>query len=154
MICTAKGIIYDVENLPVGIAIVTPIRDLDNNLSVRCSYCAKFFDISEDKLGNIVSCHYCDEELQVNDFTTDPIIIEDESVGVENNNLNNYDENIENKVEYITVNEDNTENFKEYIGSLGDKVEYITDNKDNSENECSTKKKKKKKGFFSKLFRK
>ena len=78
---SGKILIYDIENLSTGITIVTAICDLDNHLSVRCSYCGKDFDILEDKLGNIVNCLYCKEELQVNDFTANPI----ESIGVENN---------------------------------------------------------------------
>ena len=69
-------LLYDVENLPVGIAIVTALRDLDNNLNVRCSNCGEVFDIGEDKLGNIVKCSHCDEKLRLNDFTANPILIE------------------------------------------------------------------------------
>ena len=71
-------LMYDVVNLPAGTAIVTALRDLDNHNNVRCNYCAKVFNILEENLGNIVKCPYCDEELHVNDFTADPIIIEDE----------------------------------------------------------------------------
>ena len=78
-----KILIYDIENLSIGIAIVTALRNLDNNLNVRCSYCSEVFDIHEDKLGNIVKCPHCDEELQLNDFTADPIIIEDEIPAVQ-----------------------------------------------------------------------
>ena len=76
---------YSIENLNMGIAIVTAHRDLDNNLCVRCKYCAKVFDISEEDLGNIVKCPYCDERLQINDFTTDSITIENKSIGKEKN---------------------------------------------------------------------
>jgi len=105
-------LMYDIENLPVGTAIVTALRDLDNNLSVRCSYCAKIFDIREDKLGNIVKCPHCEEELQLNNFTTNPIIIEDESIGVETNNLVSSVESI--------VNNDSIqkETKKDFFGKL------------------------------------
>ena len=73
-------LIYDVENLPMGIAIVTPLRDLDNIISVRCKYCAKIFDIHEEVLGKIVRCSHCNKELQLNNFTVDPIILKDQSV--------------------------------------------------------------------------
>ena len=58
-------LMYDIVNLLAGTTIVTVLRDSDNNLSVRCRYCDKVFDILEDKLGNIVKCPYCDEKLQI-----------------------------------------------------------------------------------------
>jgi len=36
-------LIYSIENLNMGIAIVTAHYDLNNNLSVRCKYCGKDF---------------------------------------------------------------------------------------------------------------
>ncbi|MCL2115052.1 MAG: DUF4062 domain-containing protein [Methanobrevibacter sp.] len=66
---------YTIENLKLGIAIVTAHRDLDKQISVRCKYCSKVFNIVEDDLGNIVKCSYCNNELKVNDFTHNPIII-------------------------------------------------------------------------------
>ena len=63
-------LIYSIKNLSFGKTIVTPLQDTNNNLKVRCSYCAKTFNIPEKGLGNIIKCHHCDEKLKVNDFTT------------------------------------------------------------------------------------
>jgi WD40 repeat protein len=86
-------LIYDIENLTTGIAIVTALRDLNNHLSVRCKYCGQVFDIPEDKSGKTVKCPHCNEELQINDFTADPIIIEDKSIEVETDKFNIPNEN-------------------------------------------------------------
>jgi WD40 repeat protein len=75
-------LIYDVKNISFRTAIVTALRDLSNNLSVRCKHCGNVSAILEEKLGNIVKCPHCGEELQVNNFTADTIIVEDESIEV------------------------------------------------------------------------
>ncbi|MCL2116096.1 MAG: RyR domain-containing protein, partial [Methanobrevibacter sp.] len=90
---TGQILKYTIENLKLGIAIVTAHRDLDKQLSIGCKYCGKFFKIFEEDLGNIVKCSYCDKELKVNDFTHEPIIVEENNMRIENNDLANFDEN-------------------------------------------------------------
>ncbi len=118
-------LMYDVENLPIGIAIATPFYGLDNHLKIRCNYCAEVFAISEDKLGKIVKCPHCNEELQLNPFTADPIMIEDENTWMDENNSNDLKKRLENPMDNNVAVE---------------KDDFI--------------KSEKKKSFFSKLFRK
>ncbi|MDR2917464.1 MAG: DUF6483 family protein [Tannerella sp.] len=95
-------LIYDIENLPVGIPIVASFRDLDNNLDVRCRYCGKTFNILEDKLGKIVYCSYCNEELQVNDFIVKSIIFDD---GIESQLIDLLDDGKINEAENLLFEE-------------------------------------------------
>ncbi|MCL2115938.1 MAG: DUF4062 domain-containing protein [Methanobrevibacter sp.] len=70
---SGQVLIYSIENLKMGIAITTALRDEDNNLNIRCSYCAKNIDtIKEEDLGTTIKCPYCKKKLKINDFTTDP----------------------------------------------------------------------------------
>ena len=133
-------LIYDIENLPAEISIVTARRDLDNHIIVRCNYCGKMFIILENKLGTIVNCPHCNEELQLNDFIAEPIIIEDEKSEPDNFNIS----------DKTAI----TETAKNH-GDSGSKVENIPDNKGNTEKSMIfLNKEKEKKGFFSRLFRK
>jgi WD40 repeat protein len=68
-------LMYDVENLPLGLPIVIALFDSKNNLLTRCSYCGKVFDSLDIMSDKIVKCCHCNEELQV---------IIDKSNGVKN----------------------------------------------------------------------
>ncbi|MCL2114837.1 MAG: hypothetical protein FWH29_01275, partial [Methanobrevibacter sp.] len=81
---TAEGhsgqvLLYSIENLKQGIAISTALRDEDNNLIIRCSYCAKtIHTIKKEDLGTTIQCPHCKKKLKVNEFTAGSIAIEDE----------------------------------------------------------------------------
>ncbi|WP_169805389.1 hypothetical protein [Methanobrevibacter cuticularis] len=61
--------VFKLENIEKGIAIVTPIYELDKNISLKCIYCNEEFNINEEDLGSIIKCFKCSKKLNVNSFT-------------------------------------------------------------------------------------